>query len=131
MHLFQFWCNSNHGYLQFSSKAFKTSNKKTLPFRTASITLTRCRTQIFAYMTRFIVNPKPLEAQNTDNISFVRSEMTAKQAAVKLKLSKLLPRGIKMWRQEMWRQEQMNSVEDFLRWFDKKSFFSLQRQCKR
>ena len=64
----------------------------------------------------------PLEAEYTDYVSLLKSGLTTEQAVVKLKLSKPPPTGIDNYQylQQLWKQEQMSSFKDFLRWYNKK-----------
>ena len=52
----------------------------------------------------------------------LKSELTTEQAVVKLKLSKPPPTGIENYQylQQIWKQEQMSSFKDFLRWYNNK-----------
>ena len=63
-----------------------------------------------------------LEAENTDYVNLLKSGMTTEQAVVKLKLSKPPPTGIENYQylQKIWKQEQMSSFKDFLRWYNNK-----------
>ena len=60
----------------------------------------------------------PLEAEYTDYVNLLKSGLTTEQAVVKLKLSKPPPTGIENYQylQQIWKQEQMSSFKDFLRW---------------
>ena len=64
----------------------------------------------------------PLETEYTDYVNLLKSELTTEPAVVKLKLSKPPPTGIENhhFLQEIWKQEQMSSFRDFLRWYDNK-----------
>ena len=64
----------------------------------------------------------PLEAEYTNYVNLLKSGLTTEQAVVKLKLSKPPRIGIENYQylQEIWKQEQMSSFTDFLRWYDKK-----------
>ena len=61
-----------------------------------------------------------LEAEYTDNVIVLKSGLTTEQAVVKLKLSKLTPIGSEncQYLQQVWKQEQMSSFKDFLRWYN-------------
>ena len=52
----------------------------------------------------------------------MQSVLTTEQAAVKLKLSKPPPTGIEnnQYLEQIWKQEQMRSFMDFLRWYNNK-----------
>ena len=62
----------------------------------------------------------PFEAEQTDYVNLLKSGLTTKQAVVKLKLSKPPPTGIENYQhlQQIWKQEQMSSFKDFLRWYN-------------
>ena len=64
----------------------------------------------------------PLEADYTDYVNLLKSGLTTEQAVVKLKLSKPPPTGIENYQylQQIWKQEQMSSFKDFLRWYNNK-----------
>ena len=64
----------------------------------------------------------PLEAEYTDYVNLLKSGLTTEQAVVKLKLSKPPPTGIENYQylQQIWKQEQMSSFKDFLRWYNNK-----------
>ena len=64
----------------------------------------------------------PLEAEFTDYVNLLKSGLTSEQAVVKLKLSKPPPTGIENYQylQQIWKQEQMSSFKDFLRWYNNK-----------
>ena len=78
-------------------------------------------------MTRFTVNfelrsCKALEAENKDHVNLLKSGLTTDQAVIKLKPSKPSPTGIENYQylQQLWKQEQMSSFKDFLRWYNNK-----------
>ena len=64
----------------------------------------------------------PLETEYTDYVNLLKSGLTTEQAVIKLKLSKPPPTGIENYHylQQIWKQEQMNSFKDFLRWYNNK-----------
>ena len=64
----------------------------------------------------------PLEAEYTDYANLLKSGLTKEQAVVKLKLSKPPPTWIENYQylQKIWKQEQMSSFKDILRWYNKK-----------
>ena len=64
----------------------------------------------------------PLEAEYTDYVILLKSGLTAEQAVVELRLSKPPPTGIENYQylQQIWKQEQMSSFKDFLRWHNNK-----------
>ena len=89
------------------------------------ITLTKCRIQNFPHHDAFYSKRRgsnPLEAIYTDEISLLKIGLTTEQAVVKLKLSQPPPTGIENYQylQRIWKQEQMSSFKDFLRWYNKK-----------
>ena len=63
-----------------------------------------------------------LDVEYTDYFNLLRSGLTTEQASVKLKLSKPPPNGIEKYQylQQIWKQEQMSSFKQFLRWYIKK-----------
>ena len=63
-----------------------------------------------------------LEAEYTDFVNLLKIGLTTEQAVVKLKLPKPPPTGIENYQylQQIWKQEQMSSFKDFLRWYNKK-----------
>ena len=75
----------------------------------------------------------PLEAEYTDYVSLEKSGLTTGQAVVKLKLSKSPPTGIEQTQipAKIWKQEQMSSFEDFLRWYNRKDVPSLEAVQKK
>ena len=64
----------------------------------------------------------PLEAEYTDYVNLLKSGLSTEQAVIKLKLSKAPPAGIENYHylQQIWKQEQMSSFKDFLRWYNDK-----------
>ena len=64
----------------------------------------------------------PLKANYTDYANLLKSGLTTEQSVVKLKLSKPPSTGIKNYQylQQIWKQAQMSSFKDFLRWYNKK-----------
>ena len=63
-----------------------------------------------------------LEAEYKDYVNLLKSGLTTEEAVVKLKLSKPPPTGIENFQylQQIWKQEQMSSFKDFLRWYNNK-----------
>ena len=61
----------------------------------------------------------PLEDEDADYVNLLNSGLTTEEAVVKLKLSKPSPTGIANYQylQKNWKQEQMSSFKDFLRWY--------------
>ena len=62
----------------------------------------------------------PLETKNTDYVNLLKSGLTTEQAVIKLKLSKPPATVIEnyYYLQQIWKQEQMSSFMDFLRWYN-------------
>ena len=65
----------------------------------------------------------PLQAEYTGYVNLLKSGLTKEQAAFKLKLSKPPPTRIENYQyvQQIWKQEQMSSFQDFLRWYNNKN----------
>ena len=61
----------------------------------------------------------PLATEYKDYVNLLKSGLTTEQAVIKLKLSKPPPTGIKNYHylQQIWKQEQMSSFRDLLRWY--------------
>ena len=74
----------------------------------------------------------PLETEYTDYVNLLKSGLTTEQAIVKLKLSEPPPTGVRKYQylQEIWKQEQMSSFKDFLRWYNNKMLCQLWKQRK-
>ena len=64
----------------------------------------------------------PLEDEYTDYVNLLKSGLTTKRGLVKLKLSKPPLTGIENYQylQQIWKQEQMSSIKDLLRWYNNK-----------
>ena len=64
----------------------------------------------------------PLETEYMDNVNLLKRGLTTEQAVVKLKLSEPPPTGIGNYQylKQIWKQEQMSSFKDFLRWYNNK-----------
>ena len=64
----------------------------------------------------------PLKTEYTEYVNLLKSGLTTEQAVIKLKLSKPPPTGIEKYYylHQIWNQEQMSSLKDFLRWFNNK-----------
>ena len=64
----------------------------------------------------------PLETEYTDYVNLLKSGLTTEQAVIKLKLSKPPPTEIEHYHylQQIWKQQQMSSFKEFLRWYNKK-----------
>ena len=75
----------------------------------------------------------PLQTENTDYVNLLKSGLTAEQAVIELKLSKPPPSGIEIYHylQQIWRQEQMGSFNDFCVGITIKMLCQLWRQCKK
>ena len=65
-----------------------------------------------------------LETEYTDYVNLLKIGFTTEKAVIKLKLSKPPPTGIENYHylQQIWKQEQMSSFKDFLRWYNNKDF---------
>ena len=65
-----------------------------------------------------------LETEHTDHANLLKSRLTTEEAVVKLELSKPPPTGYENYHylQQIWKQEQMSSIKDFLRWYNYKDF---------
>ena len=65
---------------------------------------------------------KALEAEYTVYVNLLQNVLTTEQAAVKLRLSKPPPTGIEnnQYLEQIWKQEQIRSFKDFLRWYNNK-----------
>ena len=63
-----------------------------------------------------------LETEYADYVNLMKNGLSTEQAVIKLKLSKPPPTGIGNYHymQQIWKQEQMCSFKDFLRWYNKK-----------
>ena len=68
----------------------------------------------------------PLETECTDYVNLSKNGLTAEQAVIKVKLSKLPPTGSENYHylQQIWKKEQMSSFKDFLRWYNNKDVVS-------
>ena len=64
----------------------------------------------------------PLETEYTDYVNLLKSGLTTEQAVIKLKLSKPSPTEIEHYHylQQIWKQQQMSSFKEFLRWYNNK-----------
>ena len=64
----------------------------------------------------------PLQAEYTDYVNLLKSGLSTEQGVVNLKLSKPPPTGLENYHylQQIWKQEQMSSFKDFLRWYNNK-----------
>ena len=64
----------------------------------------------------------PVEAEYTDYVNLLKNGITTEQDVIKLKLSKPPSTGIANYHyfQHIWKQEQMSSIKDLLRWYNKK-----------
>ena len=64
----------------------------------------------------------PVEVEYSDYVNLIKSGLTTGKAVVKLKLSKPPPTGVEIFQylQQIWKQEQVNSFKDFVRWYNKK-----------
>ena len=64
----------------------------------------------------------PLETEYTDYVNLLKCGLSTEQSVIKLKLSKPPPTGIENYHylQQIWKQEQISSFKDFLRWYNNK-----------
>ena len=64
----------------------------------------------------------PPETQYTDYVNLVNIGLTTAQVVTKLKLSEPPPTGIGNYQhlQQLWKQEQMNSIKSFSLWYNRK-----------
>ena len=107
-------------------KAYKTSGtKEFLPYEWFDHPDKMQNTELHPYDAFYskLRSCNPLEAPEakyTDYVNLLKSGLTTEQANVKLKLSKHPPTGIEKYQylQQIWKQEQMSSIKDFLRWYN-------------
>ena len=107
-------------------KAYKTSETKGfLPYEWFDHPHKMQNTELPAYDTFYskLRSCNPLEAEYTNYVNLLKSGLTTEQAVVKLRLSKPPPTGIENYQylQQIWKQEQMSSFKDFLRWYNNKA----------
>ena len=69
----------------------------------------------------------PLEAEYTDYDNLLKSRLITEEAVVKLNPLRSPPTGIENYQylQQLWKQEQMSSFKDFLRWYNNKDLCQL------
>ena len=108
-------------------KAYKTSETNNIfPYEWFDHPDKMQNTELPPYVTFYskLRRCNPLEAEYTDYVNLLKSGLTTEQALVKLKLSKPPPAGIEKYQylQQIWKQEQMSTFKDFLRWYNKKDF---------
>ena len=106
-------------------KAYKTSEtKRFFPYEWFDHTDIMQNTEILPYDAFYskLRSCNPFEAEYTEYVNLLKSGLTTEQAVLKLKLSKPPPTGIENYQntQEIWKQEQMSSFKDFLRWYNNK-----------
>ena len=65
-----------------------------------------------------------LETEYKDYVNLLKSGLTTEQALMKLKLLKPPATGNENYHhlQQIWKQEQMSSFKDFLRWYNNEKF---------
>ena len=65
----------------------------------------------------------PLETEYIDYVNLLNSGLTTEQAVIKLKVSEPTPTGIENYHDlhQIWKQQQMSSFKDFLRWYNNKN----------
>ena len=111
--------------LDFFLKAYKTSETKRFsPYEWFDHPDKKKNTELppyDAFYSKFC-SCNPLEAGYTDYVNLLKSGLTTEQAIIKLKLSKPTPTGIEIYQylQQIWKQKQMSSFKDFLRWCNKR-----------
>ena len=106
-------------------KSYKTSETKTLfPYEWFDHPDKMQKTELPPYDAFYskLRSCNPLEAEYTDYVNLLKSGLSMEQAVVKLKLFKSPPMGIRDYQylQQIWKQEQMSSFKDFLRWYNNK-----------
>ena len=106
-------------------KAYKTSEtKEFFPYEWFDLSDKLQNTELPPYDAFYSKHRgcNPLEAEYTDYVNLLKNGLTTEQAIVKLKLSKPPPTGIENYQypQQVWKQEQMSSFKDFLRWYNNK-----------
>ena len=111
--------------LDSSLKAYKTSEpKRFFPYEWFAHSDKMQNTELPPYDDFYskFRSCNPLETEYTDYVNLLKSGLTTEQAVVKLKLSKPPPTGIENYQylQQIWKQEQMSSFKDFLRWYNNK-----------
>ena len=132
--LVQIWWCSAIGYYEFSwsatsldsfLKAFKTSKTNGfIPYEGFDHPDKKQKTVLPPYdaFHSKLRSCNPLEIDYTDDFNLLKSELTTKQAVIKLKLWNRSPTGIEFYKylQQIWKREKMSSFKDFLRWSNKK-----------
>ena len=75
----------------------------------------------------------PLENKHTNSVNLLQSGLTAEEAVIKLKLTKPPPNVIENYQypQQIWKQEQMNSIKEFCSCITAKTLCQLRRQRKK
>ena len=111
--------------LDFFLKAYKTSETKRFFLCDRFDQLDKMQnTEIPPYDAFYskLRSCNPLEVEYTDYVNLLKSGLTKEQTVVELKLSKAPPTGIENYQylQQIWKQEQMSSFKDFLRWYNNK-----------
>ena len=106
-------------------KAYKTSETKGFfPYEWSEHPEKMQNTELPPYDTFYskLRSGNPLEAEYTDYVNLLKNGLTTEKADVKLKLSKPPLTGIENYQylQQIWKQEQMTSFKEFLRWYNKK-----------
>ena len=106
-------------------KAYKTSETKGFfPYERFDHTDKMQNTELPPYEAFYskLRSCNPLETEYTDYVKLLKSGLSTEQAVMKLKLSKPPPTGIENYHflQQIWKQEQMTSFKEFLRWYNDK-----------
>ena len=129
---FSSWWHSTpgyHGHSRWSNKFWFTPediqnirNKRILPIRMVWLSWRNSNTELPPYdeFCSKMRGCNPLEAEYTEYVTLIESGMRAEQAVAKLKLSKTPLTGFDKYHHlhQKWKQEHMNSCEDFLHWFN-------------
>ena len=109
--------------LDSSLNAYKTSEtKEFFPYEWFDHPGKMQNTELPAFDASYskLCSCNPLETEYTDYVNLLKSGLTIEQAVIKLKLLKPLPTGIESYHYllQKWKQEQMSSLKDFLRWYN-------------
>ena len=111
--------------LDFFLKAYKISEtKRFFPHEKFDHTDKKQNTELPPYEAFYskLRSCNPLESEYTDYVNLWKNGLTTEPAVVKMKLLKLLPPGIEnyYYLQQIWKQQQMSSFKEFLRWYNNK-----------
>ena len=69
-----------------------------------------------------LLSYNPLDTEYMDYVNLLKSGLATEQAVIKVKLSKPSLTGIENYHylQQVWKQEQVRTINDFLQWYDNK-----------